>query len=158
MSASLTDHLVVPVAPAVVDRLARAVDRRDSVIACRHGGGGIRQSPPAIVHRGSSPTGNDRSSRFRVPRRGSGEVYVVVVGAGDIGTPLIDIATRSGDEVVVIERDDQRASRVAAEYDCLVLNTDATTKESLIDASRRSSLSSTGGGTARCRSSRRDFL
>ncbi|WP_049947521.1 potassium channel family protein [Candidatus Halobonum tyrrellensis] len=61
-------------------------------------------------------------------------MYVIIVGAGDIGTPLIDIATRSGNEVVVIERDEQRASRITSEYDCLVLNTDATTKGALIDA------------------------
>ncbi|ELY82891.1 potassium channel family protein [Natrinema gari] len=61
-------------------------------------------------------------------------MHVIIVGAGGIGTPLIDIDTRSGNEVVVIERDDQRASTITSEYDCLVLNTDATTKSSLIDA------------------------
>lgn len=61
-------------------------------------------------------------------------MYIIIVGAGDIGTPLIDIATRAGNEVVVIERDDQRASQITSEYDCLVLNTDATTKSSLTDA------------------------
>jgi len=61
-------------------------------------------------------------------------MYIIIVGAGDIGTPLIDIATRSGNEVVVIERDEQRANTVASEYDALVLNTDATTKDALIDA------------------------
>ena len=61
-------------------------------------------------------------------------MYIIIVGAGDIGTPLIDIATRSGNEVVVIEKDAQRADQIANEYDCLVLNADATTKETLIDA------------------------
>lgn len=61
-------------------------------------------------------------------------MYLIIVGAGDIGTPLIDIATRSGNEVVVIERDPERADRVASAYDCLVLNADATTKETLEDA------------------------
>lgn len=45
---------------------------------------------------------------------------IVIVGAGDIGTPLIDIATRSGNEAVVIECDEQRANEVTAEYDSLV--------------------------------------
>jgi Trk K+ transport system NAD-binding subunit len=31
-------------------------------------------------------------------------MYIVIVGGGDIGTPLIEIATRGGNEVVVIER------------------------------------------------------
>ncbi|ADJ16828.1 MULTISPECIES: potassium channel family protein [Halobacteriales] len=61
-------------------------------------------------------------------------MYIIIVGAGDIGTPLIDIATRSGNEVVVIERDKQRADAVASEYDCLVLNADATLKDTLNDA------------------------
>lgn len=61
-------------------------------------------------------------------------MYIIVVGAGDIGRPLIDIATRSGNEVVVIERDETRANRVADEFDCLVLEANATTKETLSDA------------------------
>lgn len=61
-------------------------------------------------------------------------MYLIVVGAGDIGRPLIDIATSSGNEVVVVERAEEKANGVADEYDCLVLNADATTKETLEDA------------------------
>ncbi|WP_306059013.1 potassium channel family protein [Natronococcus wangiae] len=61
-------------------------------------------------------------------------MYLIIVGAGDIGTPLIDIATRSGHGVVVIERDEVKADRIADEYDCLVLHTDATIKKTLEDA------------------------
>jgi trk system potassium uptake protein TrkA len=61
-------------------------------------------------------------------------MYLIIVGAGDIGTPLIDIATRSGNEVVVIERDEERADRAADRFDCLVLHADATTKDTLTDA------------------------
>ena len=61
-------------------------------------------------------------------------MYLVVVGAGDIGTPLIEIATRDGNEVVVIERDDERAEQAATDYDCLVINDDATVKDTLVDA------------------------
>jgi trk system potassium uptake protein TrkA len=61
-------------------------------------------------------------------------MYIVVVGAGSIGTPLIEIATRGGDEVVVVERDAAKAERAAADFDCLVLNDDATTKETLEEA------------------------
>lgn len=61
-------------------------------------------------------------------------MYIIIVGAGDIGTPLIEIAIRSGNEVVVIEKDDAKADRVASEHDCLVLSADATTKEILEDA------------------------
>jgi len=61
-------------------------------------------------------------------------VYIIIVGAGDIGTPLIDIATRNGNEVVVIERNTGKADEIASGYDCLVLNADATNKEMLGDA------------------------
>ncbi|GAB7012843.1 potassium channel family protein [Halolamina salina] len=61
-------------------------------------------------------------------------MYIIIIGAGDIGTPLIDIATESGNEVVVIERDEARANRAADEFDCLVLHDDATTKDTLEDA------------------------
>lgn len=61
-------------------------------------------------------------------------MYIIIIGAGDIGTPLIDIATRFGNEVVVIERDEKRANRAADQFDCLVLNADATTKDTLDDA------------------------
>lgn len=61
-------------------------------------------------------------------------MYIIVVGGGDIGAPLINIATRSGNEVVVIEQNSQKANVIADSYDCLVLNDDATTKETLVDA------------------------
>lgn len=61
-------------------------------------------------------------------------MYLIIVGAGDIGTPLIEIATRSGNEVVVIEKDEKKANSIAGEFDCLVLNADATVKETLVDA------------------------
>ncbi|WP_408959633.1 potassium channel family protein [Natrinema sp. 74] len=61
-------------------------------------------------------------------------MYIIIVGAGDIGTPLMEIATRSGNEVVVIERDAERANRIAGEHDCLVLTADATAHEVLTDA------------------------
>ena len=61
-------------------------------------------------------------------------MYIIIVGAGDIGTPLIDIATRSGNEVVVVERDTRKCDEIASGYDCMVLNADATVKETLDDA------------------------
>jgi len=61
-------------------------------------------------------------------------MYIIIVGAGDIGTPLINVATRTGNEVVVIEKDTAKADEIASEFDCMVLNADATTKETLQDA------------------------
>ncbi|MFC7156239.1 potassium channel family protein [Halomarina halobia] len=61
-------------------------------------------------------------------------MYIIVVGGGNIGRPLIDIATASGNEVVVIERNSSKAETVAEEFDCLVINDDATVKDTLQDA------------------------
>ena len=61
-------------------------------------------------------------------------MYIVIVGAGDTGTPLIEMATQGGNEVVVIERDQERAERAASAFDCLVIEDDATVKETLLDA------------------------
>jgi len=61
-------------------------------------------------------------------------MYLIIVGAGDIGTPLIDVATKAGNEVAVIEQDEERANRAADGFDCMVLNADATIKETLEDA------------------------
>lgn len=51
--------------------------------------------------------------------------YIIIVKAGDIGTPLIDIATQSDNEVVVIGNNPERTDRVAGQYDWLVLEDDA---------------------------------
>jgi trk system potassium uptake protein TrkA len=61
-------------------------------------------------------------------------MYLVIVGAGDIGSPLLEIATAGGNEVVVIERNEGRAERASRQYDCLVINDDATSKDTLEDA------------------------
>jgi trk system potassium uptake protein TrkA len=47
---------------------------------------------------------------------------------------MIEMATQGGNEVVVVERDEERAERAASRFDCMVINDDATTKETLRDA------------------------
>ena len=61
-------------------------------------------------------------------------MYLIIVGAGDIGSPLIEIATAGGNEVVVVEQNAERAEQAAQRYDCLVLQDDATVKETLEEA------------------------
>lgn len=61
-------------------------------------------------------------------------MYIIIVGAGSIGIPLVELATAEGHEVVVIERDEAVADRIADEYDCLVINADATSMNTLDDA------------------------
>lgn len=61
-------------------------------------------------------------------------MYIIIVGAGTTGVPLIEMAIQDNNEIVVIEQDNERADQAAREYDCLVLNDDATVKETLLDA------------------------
>ena len=60
-------------------------------------------------------------------------MYVIVVGAGAIGSQVIELAIEGGNEVVVIENDEEVANAAANQYDCLVLNADATVVENLED-------------------------
>ncbi|ELZ68584.1 TrkA domain-containing protein [Haloferax prahovense DSM 18310] len=61
-------------------------------------------------------------------------MYIIIVGAGDIGSQVLDLLTRTQNELVVIETDSDVAEQVSRDYDALVLNADATMKETLIDA------------------------
>lgn len=56
------------------------------------------------------------------------------MGTGDIGTPLGKLAAESGNEVVVTERDPERAERASKQNDCPVINDGATSKAPLSDA------------------------
>lgn len=77
-------------------------------------------------------------------------MHFIIVGAGNVGTPLVDIASRSRNEVVVVEHDEERANEVADNYDCLVLNADATREATLEEAgaNRADALVSTTGQDA----------
>jgi trk system potassium uptake protein TrkA len=61
-------------------------------------------------------------------------MYLILIGAGEIGTPLINLATSDGHEVVVVEKDAEIADAAATLFDCLVLNEDATRADVLEDA------------------------
>lgn len=61
-------------------------------------------------------------------------MYIIIIGAGSTGRPLIEMAIEDRNDVVVIEQDNERADRIAHDYDCLVLNDDAKDKQTLIDA------------------------
>ncbi len=61
-------------------------------------------------------------------------MYLIIVGAGKIGSNLIEMAASGGNDVVVIEQDADVASKISSTYDCLVLNADATDGTILEDA------------------------
>jgi trk system potassium uptake protein TrkA len=61
-------------------------------------------------------------------------MFVVIVGAGTVGTCLIDIAVREKNSVVVVELDAARAAEISRGFDVTVLNADATVVETLREA------------------------
>jgi trk system potassium uptake protein TrkA len=66
--------------------------------------------------------------------KGAYRMYMIVVGAGGVGTGVIALATAEKNEVVVIESDPERAREVSREYDVVVLDADATAGETLREA------------------------
>lgn len=61
-------------------------------------------------------------------------MYMIIVGAGSIGARLIDIAVKEKNNVVVIEANSERAKEISSRYDVTVLNSNATSVESLREA------------------------
>lgn len=61
-------------------------------------------------------------------------MYIIIVGAGGIGSTLLDLAANRGENVVMIESDTDKADEISRKHDCLVLNADATSEEILNDA------------------------
>lgn len=61
-------------------------------------------------------------------------MYLIIVGAGKIGSNLIERASADGNDIVVIEKNEERANEIVSEYDCLMLNADATNNGTLQDA------------------------
>lgn len=61
-------------------------------------------------------------------------MYMIIVGAGSIGTSLIDIAVREKNNVVVIDANAERARDISTKYDITVLSGNATSAETLREA------------------------
>lgn len=61
-------------------------------------------------------------------------MYMIIVGAGSIGTSLIDIAVCEKNNVVLIDADADRAREVSAKYDITVLSGNATSADTVREA------------------------
>jgi len=61
-------------------------------------------------------------------------MFIIIVGAGAIGSNLIEIAARERHNVAVIERDPRRAEEVSRNYDVRVVQADAASAEALREA------------------------
>lgn len=60
-------------------------------------------------------------------------MYIIIIGAGKIGSELIELSSADHD-VVVVEKMEERAQSISSRYDCMVINDDGTSRETLEDA------------------------
>ncbi|MBU0595201.1 TrkA family potassium uptake protein [Candidatus Bipolaricaulota bacterium] len=61
-------------------------------------------------------------------------MYMIIVGAGSIGTSLIDISVAEKNNVVVVDANADRAREISTKYDITVLSGDATSADTLREA------------------------
>lgn len=61
-------------------------------------------------------------------------MYMIIVGAGSIGTSLIDIAVCEKNNVVLIDADPDRAREISNKYDITVLSGNATSADTVREA------------------------
>lgn len=61
-------------------------------------------------------------------------MFMIIVGAGEIGSSLIKIASRGSNDIVVIESNRDRADDISRSYDLDVYHTDATSADVLLEA------------------------
>jgi trk system potassium uptake protein TrkA len=68
-----------------------------------------------------------------VPPRGA-RMYMIIVGAGSIGTSLIDLSVKEKNNVVVIDSSPERGRDISSKYDVTVLTGNATSADTLREA------------------------
>ncbi len=61
-------------------------------------------------------------------------MYMIIVGAGSIGTSLIDISVKEKNNVVIVEASPERGREISSKYDVTVLTGNATSAETLREA------------------------
>ena len=61
-------------------------------------------------------------------------MYIIIVGLGGIGRNLTQLAVEHGNNVVIIDRDEQRCSEILEHHDVLAITGNATDKSILEDA------------------------
>lgn len=61
-------------------------------------------------------------------------MHIIIVGSGRTGKHVIESAISDKQDVYVIEKDQETANWVATNYDCVVINADATNPETLKEA------------------------
>ncbi|MEF8847471.1 MAG: TrkA family potassium uptake protein [Candidatus Paceibacterota bacterium] len=61
-------------------------------------------------------------------------MYLIIVGAGDVGLKTLELALRDQNDVVVIDNDENKIDSASSKYDCVFIHGDATIRDTLKDA------------------------
>ena len=61
-------------------------------------------------------------------------MYMIIVGAGDIGLKTLEFALKDHHDVVVIDEDEEKINRASSRYDSVFIKGDATIRDTLKDA------------------------
>ncbi len=61
-------------------------------------------------------------------------MYMIIVGAGDVGLKTLQLALKDQHDVVVIDKDENKIESASSKYDCVFINGDATIRSTLKDA------------------------
>ena len=61
-------------------------------------------------------------------------MYIIIVGAGEIGQQLTEIALANKEDVVVIDKSKEKCDEITRRYDVVAIVADATEKETFEEA------------------------
>ncbi|MBS3813392.1 NAD-binding protein, partial [Candidatus Bipolaricaulota bacterium] len=61
-------------------------------------------------------------------------MYMIIVGVGEIGRSLIDVASKEANDLVVIEKDREKAENVSRQFDLDIYTADAASQDLLLEA------------------------
>ncbi len=61
-------------------------------------------------------------------------MYIIIVGAGGIGKKLVQLALKDKNNVIVVEKEQEKCEELARKQDVIIINADATKEETLKEA------------------------
>lgn len=61
-------------------------------------------------------------------------MFIIIVGAGRTGRRVLELASKEGHEIVVLEEDHERAQQAGGDFDCIAIHDDGASYEALVEA------------------------
>jgi trk/ktr system potassium uptake protein len=78
-----------------------------------------------------------RRDQYPLPRQRLAAVYVVIIGAGEVGLHIAGILSQEGQKVALIERDPERLAKATEEVDALTVAGNGASRRVLLEANVR---------------------